>query len=146
MDAHGGHTKLDVRHPAHFDHQGAQVWRVEWNVTGTTLASSGDDGCIRLWKGSVTGSCIRNLVHFFMGTVIFDFTLSLCTHVPANYLENWKCISVLNADGGTTMPPPPLIATHTPHPSTPGHFPAGPGGASAKEKPANWYAILYSQS
>ena len=44
-------TKLDVRHPAHFDHQGAQVWRVAWNVTGTILASSGDDGCVRLWKG-----------------------------------------------------------------------------------------------
>ena len=44
-------TKLDVRHPAHFDHQGAQVWRVAWNITGTILASSGDDGCVRLWKG-----------------------------------------------------------------------------------------------
>ena len=44
-------SKLDIRHPAHFDHQGAQVWRVAWNVTGTILASSGDDGCIRLWKG-----------------------------------------------------------------------------------------------
>ena len=86
------------------------------------------------------------LVHIFMGTVIFNFTLSLCTHIPANYLENWKCISVLNADGGTMMPPPPLIATHTSHPSTPGHFTAGPGGASAKEKQPNWYAILYSQS
>ena len=49
-DTHGS-TKLDVRHPAHFDHQGAQVWRVDWNVTGTILASSGDDGCVRLWKG-----------------------------------------------------------------------------------------------
>ena len=48
-----GCTKLDVRHPAHFDHQGAQVWRVDWNVTGTILASSGDDGCVRLWKGQV---------------------------------------------------------------------------------------------
>lgn len=30
-----------------------QVWRVEWNVTGTILASSGDDGRVRLWKGTV---------------------------------------------------------------------------------------------
>lgn len=51
-DAQSRHTKLDVRHPAHFDHQGAQVWRVAWNVTGTILASSGDDGCVRLWKGT----------------------------------------------------------------------------------------------
>lgn len=28
-----------------------QVWRVSWNITGTILASSGDDGCVRLWKG-----------------------------------------------------------------------------------------------
>lgn len=28
-----------------------QVWRVSWNVTGTVLSSSGDDGCVRLWKG-----------------------------------------------------------------------------------------------
>jgi nucleoporin SEH1 len=81
-DAYHG-TKLDVRHPAHFDHQGAQVWRVAWNVTGTILASSGDDGCVRLWK--------------------------------ANYLENWKCISVLRADG-TPGPLPASIPSHPPHP------------------------------
>lgn len=32
-----------------------QVWRVEWNVTGTILASSGDDGNVRLWKAGWTG-------------------------------------------------------------------------------------------
>ena len=39
-DPNNGHTKLDVRHPAHLDHGGgAQVWRLSWNVTGTVLAS-----------------------------------------------------------------------------------------------------------
>ena len=43
------------------------MWRVCWNITGTILASSGDDGCVKLWK--------------------------------ANYMDNWKCVSTLRADG-----------------------------------------------
>ena len=27
-----------------------QVWRVSWNSTGSMLASTGDDGCTRVWK------------------------------------------------------------------------------------------------
>ncbi|CAK9069636.1 Nucleoporin SEH1 (GATOR complex protein SEH1) (Nup107-160 subcomplex subunit seh1), partial [Durusdinium trenchii] len=30
----------------------SEVWRCEWNVTGTVLATSGDDGHIRLWRKS----------------------------------------------------------------------------------------------
>ncbi|KAI9139772.1 WD40-repeat-containing domain protein [Paraphysoderma sedebokerense] len=33
------------------DHD-AEVWRVEWNITGTVLSSSGDDGKVRLWKAN----------------------------------------------------------------------------------------------
>lgn len=32
------------------EHGGKPVWRVEWNVTGTVMASSGDDGKLRLNK------------------------------------------------------------------------------------------------
>ncbi|KAH3679634.1 hypothetical protein WICMUC_000866 [Wickerhamomyces mucosus] len=35
----------------HDDHQG-EVWSVSWNLTGTILSSSGDDGKVRLWKAS----------------------------------------------------------------------------------------------
>lgn len=31
------------------DHH-AEVWRVEWNMIGTVLATSGDDGTVRVWK------------------------------------------------------------------------------------------------
>lgn len=31
------------------DHK-SEVWRVNWNLTGTILSSAGDDGKIRLWK------------------------------------------------------------------------------------------------
>jgi nucleoporin SEH1 len=28
----------------------SEVWRIEWNITGTVLATSGDDGSICLWR------------------------------------------------------------------------------------------------
>jgi len=42
--------KIKAEEVASFDDHHAEVWRVEWNVTGTILASSGDDGVIRLFK------------------------------------------------------------------------------------------------
>ncbi|KAI9216729.1 WD40-repeat-containing domain protein [Blastocladiella britannica] len=33
------------------DHE-AQVWRVQWNITGTVLSSAGDDGAVRLWRAA----------------------------------------------------------------------------------------------
>lgn len=46
-----GPTKFEVQIMAQFDNHNSQVWRVSWNITSTLLASSGDDGCVRLWKG-----------------------------------------------------------------------------------------------
>lgn len=48
-----GPTKFEVQIVAQFDNHNSQVWRVSWNITSTLLASSGDDGCVRLWKGAV---------------------------------------------------------------------------------------------
>lgn len=45
--------RLEVRELASFSDHGQQVWRVAWNVIGTTLASSGDDGTVRMWKGII---------------------------------------------------------------------------------------------
>ncbi|RUS23278.1 WD40-repeat-containing domain protein [Endogone sp. FLAS-F59071] len=42
--------KFRVERVADFSDHGAEVWRVEWNITGTILSSSGDDGKVRLWK------------------------------------------------------------------------------------------------
>ncbi|XP_028978572.2 nucleoporin SEH1 isoform X1 [Esox lucius] len=45
-------TKLEIQVLAQFDNHNSQVWRVSWNITSTLLASSGDDGCVRLWKAN----------------------------------------------------------------------------------------------
>ncbi|XP_064610421.1 LOW QUALITY PROTEIN: nucleoporin SEH1-like [Liolophura sinensis] len=58
-----GVTKLSINRVAQFDDHGSQVWRISWNVTGTVLASSGDDGMVRLWKANYLNSwkCIEVL-------------------------------------------------------------------------------------
>ena len=35
---------------------GAQVWRVSFNSSGSLLASTGDDGCTRVWKADYSGA------------------------------------------------------------------------------------------
>ncbi|XP_070798506.1 nucleoporin SEH1 isoform X2 [Pituophis catenifer annectens] len=52
LSTSSGLTKFEVQLVAQFDHHNSQVWRVSWNITGTVLASSGDDGCVRLWKAN----------------------------------------------------------------------------------------------
>lgn len=41
---------LSVVHSWPLEAHKSEVWRVEWNMTGTVLASSGDDGTVHLWK------------------------------------------------------------------------------------------------
>ena len=72
-----------------------QVWRVRWNVTGTVLASSGDDGCVRLWRGTY------KLVLQNTKVIVVGNSNSYCT---ANYLENWKCTAVLKGDAHVVSP------------------------------------------
>uniref|UniRef100_A0A667IEG9 SEH1 like nucleoporin n=1 Tax=Lynx canadensis TaxID=61383 RepID=A0A667IEG9_LYNCA len=52
LTSSGGPTKFEIHIVAQFDNHNSQVWRVSWNITGTVLASSGDDGCVRLWKAN----------------------------------------------------------------------------------------------
>ncbi|TPX47525.1 hypothetical protein SeLEV6574_g02597 [Synchytrium endobioticum] len=48
----GKRRGFKVEMVADFNDHNAEVWRVEWNVTGTMLSSSGDDGVVRLWKAT----------------------------------------------------------------------------------------------
>ncbi|KAH8554635.1 WD40-repeat-containing domain protein [Umbelopsis sp. PMI_123] len=50
-----GGKRFKVEVLAAFDDHQAEVWRVEWNIEGTILASSGDDGTVRLWKAGFDG-------------------------------------------------------------------------------------------
>lgn len=44
--------KWNVKEVATLADHNNEVWRVEWNITGTILATSGDDGTVRLWKST----------------------------------------------------------------------------------------------
>ncbi|XP_076392753.1 nuclear pore complex protein Nup44A isoform X2 [Megachile rotundata] len=45
-----GAPRFEISTAAQFFDHDFTVWRVCWNIMGTILASSGDDGCVRLWK------------------------------------------------------------------------------------------------
>ena len=47
-----GSGPLEVRELARLEDHRSVVWRVAWSITGTILGSSGDDGCVRLWKAN----------------------------------------------------------------------------------------------
>ncbi|KAI5693323.1 hypothetical protein M8J75_013813 [Diaphorina citri] len=47
-------TRFDIETIGNFEDHYCTVWRVSWNITGTIVASSGDDGCVRLWKSHHT--------------------------------------------------------------------------------------------
>ena len=81
-----GISHFETNVVAQFDDHYCTVWRVSWNFMGTILASSGDDGCVRLWKD--------------------------------NYINHWKCISVLKGDGTPNQGETPVLAT-PPNSSTP---------------------------
>ncbi|XP_063951064.1 nucleoporin SEH1-like isoform X1 [Lytechinus pictus] len=59
-----GSTRIEIRQAAQLvDFKQSQVWRVSWNVTGTILAASSDDGYVRLFKANYLDNwkCIQEL-------------------------------------------------------------------------------------
>jgi nucleoporin SEH1 len=42
---------------------GSEVWRVQWNLTGTVLATSGDDGAVRCWAREAGSGQWREELH-----------------------------------------------------------------------------------
>lgn len=62
--ADGSAGPLEVRELARLEDHQSVVWRVAWSITGTILGSSGDDGCVRLWKANYLNhwKCICKLL------------------------------------------------------------------------------------
>ena len=61
--AEKGSDTLEQESSQVLDTGGAEVWRCEWNVTGTVLASSGDGGVVQLWKSDYhkNWSCVSEV-------------------------------------------------------------------------------------
>ena len=62
-DSGAGGSRFDIKQAGQFEEHGSSVWRVCWNITGTILASSGDDGCVKLWKANYLDNwaCVSTL-------------------------------------------------------------------------------------
>ena len=62
-ESSGGPSRFDIKQAGQFEEHGSSVWRVCWNITGTILASSGDDGCVKLWKANYLDNwaCVSTL-------------------------------------------------------------------------------------
>jgi nucleoporin SEH1 len=45
-----GTQRFEVVKAAQFNDNYCTVWRVQFNITGTILVSSGDDGYVRIWR------------------------------------------------------------------------------------------------
>lgn len=84
-----GLSRLDVQLLSKFADHSCTVWRVSWNLTGTILSSSGDDGCVRMWKSKSKYN--SNLFNYYVFMILLSF--------PVNYLKQWKCAAVLKQDG-----------------------------------------------
>ncbi|KAK0155832.1 Nucleoporin SEH1 [Merluccius polli] len=98
-----GPTKFEVQIVAQFDNHNSQVWRVSWNITSTLLASSGDDGCVRLWKGGRKEMLLIEYLNehpAILLTYCGHNVNVFCGSAPAaNYMDNWKCTGILKGDG-----------------------------------------------
>lgn len=75
-----GVTKLEIETIAIFDDHNSLVWRVCWNLPGTILSSSGDDGCVRMFKSKWHTNCEFKTVFlsrcFTDTTTVYNWSLT----------------------------------------------------------------------
>uniref|UniRef100_A0A0A9XBA1 Nucleoporin SEH1 n=1 Tax=Lygus hesperus TaxID=30085 RepID=A0A0A9XBA1_LYGHE len=58
-----GTSRFEVTPFATLEDHNSTVWRVSWNSVGNVLASSGDDGCVRIWRlnKQTTWKCVGTI-------------------------------------------------------------------------------------
>jgi WD40 repeat protein len=99
----GGYT---IEMVGQFQHQGgvfSDVQRVSWNVTGTVLSSSGDDGRIRIWKEDHLGIWKQQVA---LSAEQYLFYVIILTNQERSRLGDgrsgrqlWRCsILIINTD------------------------------------------------
>ncbi|KAJ0106566.1 hypothetical protein Patl1_17553 [Pistacia atlantica] len=47
--------RLSVEKVASLEGHGGEVWQMEWDMSGMTLATTGSDGMVRLWQSNLNG-------------------------------------------------------------------------------------------
>lgn len=92
--------RLDIQLMSKFTDHSCTVWRVSWNLTGTILSSSGDDGYVRMWKSEfdldrLSFPASTAIAHFHVLFYLFIYF----HRYSVNYLKQWKCAAVLKPDG-----------------------------------------------
>ncbi|XP_005258209.1 nucleoporin SEH1 isoform X4 [Homo sapiens] len=134
LTSSGGPTKFEIHIVAQFDNHNSQVWRVSWNITGTVLASSGDDGCVRLWKANymdnwkctgilkgngspVNGSSQQGTSNPSLGSTIPSLQNSLNGSSAGRYfftpLDSPRAGSRWSSYAQLLPPPPPPLVEHS---------------------------------
>ncbi|ESN94752.1 hypothetical protein HELRODRAFT_187446 [Helobdella robusta] len=70
-------SRFEVHFVAEFSEPDSQIWRLAWNLTGTVLASSADDGTVKLWKGNQMDAwkCISVVKPSQVGVKLFPATV-----------------------------------------------------------------------
>ncbi|XP_012272026.1 nucleoporin SEH1-A isoform X2 [Orussus abietinus] len=121
-----GLSRFEITTAAQFDDHYCTVWRVCWNIMGTILASSGDDGCVRLWKDNYINNWKCVAVLKGDGTSAQSAETPLLATPPNHSIGSQQPLSTTRTVTITTVntekPTPTIIANKWQPPVTKGRF------------------------